>query len=148
MSVPQERSASCLEIVPVPQMVHASCLEIEPVPVPPQVFRIGPPKHAYVYEKRSEGHYECGRGSDWAINGRVLHLVHDLVGGTTCTWIAYDAPAGAAVDEVLMTGIPVFRSSEAILVESWHVWESIFCSDLSSPIWRSTNLTCHTTPLR
>ena len=63
-------------------------------------------------------------------------------------WVAADAPA----DIVIVEGFPavceyIFRSTEDVLTEGLHIWESNFGAHKGYEEWQATGLQCKTTSL-
>ena len=102
----------------------------------PPMLRIGPARLRYNYTRLSKDHYQCERGSDWAPNGWTLHLL--LAFGS---WVALDVPPDASTAaDVMLVGVPIFRSNSNVLEEGWHEWETNYGAHVSRQNWRATNL--------
>ena len=117
----------------------ASASAIVPVGVP-DVFRIGPERHGYVYTRMTAGLWKCRRGSDWKQHAEVLFLVNN-----NGYWTAMDAPGQLNVlQDVLEAGHPIFRSQQDVLTAGWHEWETNYAARPGIE-WRATGLSCMTT---
>ena len=95
----------------------------------PHTIRIGPPKHGYIYTKKSEVLYQCCRGSDNCPTDHKLFLRKGVDGWERCLWIAYDAPDN---DNSPPMGNPIFDSYEDILVAGMHSWRIVGWKDSES----------------
>ena len=109
----------------------------------PMVFRIGPPRHDYSYQKLGDVLYRCKKRSEWGCEGQKLFLL--LSDGW---WIAFDAPEDSrSKEEVLAVGHPVFRSQAAVLEGGWHTWATNATAPSKVATWEDTGLSCLTTQL-
>ena len=119
------------------KLPYGSGPAIVPFPMPTQRFRIGSKQHGYVYNEVGRNVFKCERGSDWARQGQLLFLFRIHCPQTTY-WVAADAHA----DSVIVEGFPavceyVFRSTEDVLDEGLHMWESNFGAHQGYQSWKA-----------
>ena len=100
----------------------------------PVSLRIGPAVHDYTYTYIGAGVYKCARGSGWARHLRLFLVCHDGF------WYAVDAPPDSSFEDIMRQGVPIFRSSEAVLEPGWHTWERNMKAHDGSVIWKATGL--------
>ena len=100
----------------------------------PVSLRIGPAVHDYTYTYIGAGVYKCARGSGWARHLRLFLVCHDGF------WYAVDAPLDSSWEDIMRQGVPIFRSSEAVLEPGWHTWERNMKAHDGSVIWKATGL--------
>ena len=114
----------------------------------PNQFRIGPFKHDYTYSHLEKGLFKCCRASDEGKNKSSRFCLY-LYYSVESFWVAVDAPEDArSIEEVVEKGVPIFRSSENVLVADWHVWETNWNAHKCTEVdWRATGLNCCTTIL-
>ena len=140
----QQTVASVDNIEPIqatPEGPHGESTLVSLADAVPMNFRIGPPRHAYCYQKLCEGLYKCTKKRAWAPDAQKLFLLQN--GGW---WIVFDAPEqSCTVAEVLAVGKAVFRSQEAVLIEGWHTWATNDAASSATAIWNETGLSCLTT---
>ena len=97
---------------------------IVPVPMPRMRFRVGLGKTGYIYNQVGRNVFKCERGSEWSRDGHLLFPFR-----IQCYQMIFWVAADAHPDSVIVEGTPVkceyiFRSTEKVLTEGFHTWES------------------------